>query len=131
MIRGDRDVIRLRNPTEDKRAFRRMLTSADRSVDGICIKLLTLTEAMFTLHRKGFYRKSVHTEERKFRRDFCYGAKLSRADLLIACPRLLDSEEDAKGNGMRNKGGSFLPFYFHVRAFSIPSDPSISEPGTG
>ena len=24
-----RDVIRLRNPTEDKRAFRRMLTSAD------------------------------------------------------------------------------------------------------
>ena len=28
--RGERDVIRLRNPTEDKRAFRRMLTSADR-----------------------------------------------------------------------------------------------------
>ena len=27
--RGERDVIRLRNPTEDKRAFRRMLTSAD------------------------------------------------------------------------------------------------------
>ena len=26
--RGERDVIRLRNPTEDKRAFRRMLTSA-------------------------------------------------------------------------------------------------------
>ena len=29
-LRGERDVIRLRNPTEDKRAFRRMLTSADR-----------------------------------------------------------------------------------------------------
>ena len=28
--RGERDVIRLRNPTEDKRAFRRLLTSADR-----------------------------------------------------------------------------------------------------
>ena len=27
--RGERDVIRLRNTTEDKRAFRRMLTSAD------------------------------------------------------------------------------------------------------
>ena len=27
--RGERDVIRLRNPTEDKRALRRMLTSAD------------------------------------------------------------------------------------------------------
>ena len=31
--RGERDVIRLRNPTEDKRAFRRMLTSADHSPD--------------------------------------------------------------------------------------------------
>ena len=29
--RGERDVIRLRNPTEDKGAFRRMLTSADPS----------------------------------------------------------------------------------------------------
>ena len=29
MIRGDRDVIRLRNPTEDNRAFRRMFMSAD------------------------------------------------------------------------------------------------------
>ena len=29
-LRGERDVIRSRNPTEDKRAFRRMLTSADR-----------------------------------------------------------------------------------------------------
>ena len=29
-LRGERDVIRLRNPTEDKKAFRRMLTSADR-----------------------------------------------------------------------------------------------------
>ena len=29
--RGERDVIRLRNPTEDKRAFRRMLTSADQA----------------------------------------------------------------------------------------------------
>ena len=28
-LRGERDVIRLRNPTEDKRAFRRILTSAD------------------------------------------------------------------------------------------------------
>ena len=28
--RSERDVIRLRNPTEDNRAFRRMLTSADR-----------------------------------------------------------------------------------------------------
>ena len=28
--RGELDVIRLRNPTEDERAFRRMLTSADR-----------------------------------------------------------------------------------------------------
>ena len=27
--RGERDVIRFRNPTEDKRAFRLMLTSAD------------------------------------------------------------------------------------------------------
>ena len=26
---------------------------------------------------------------------------------------------------------SFLPFYFDVRAFSIPADPTISEPGTG
>ena len=30
--RGERDVIRLRNATEDKRAFRRMLTSADQSI---------------------------------------------------------------------------------------------------
>ena len=30
--RGERDVIRFRNPTEDKRAFWRMLTSADRSM---------------------------------------------------------------------------------------------------
>ena len=30
---GERDVIRLRNPTEDKRAFRRMLTSAEQSCD--------------------------------------------------------------------------------------------------
>ena len=30
LLRGERDVIRLRNPTEDKRALRRMLTSADR-----------------------------------------------------------------------------------------------------
>ena len=30
-LRGERDVIRLRNPTEDKRAFRRMLSSADPS----------------------------------------------------------------------------------------------------
>ena len=30
-IRGERDVMRLRNPTEDKRAFRRMFkTSADQ-----------------------------------------------------------------------------------------------------
>ena len=28
-LRGERDVIRLRNPTEDERAFRRMLASAD------------------------------------------------------------------------------------------------------
>ena len=28
-LRGERDVIRLRKPTEDTRAFRRMLTSAD------------------------------------------------------------------------------------------------------
>ena len=26
---------------------------------------------------------------------------------------------------------SFFPFYFHVRAFSIPVDRTISEPGTG
>ena len=31
-LRGERDVIRLRNPTEDKKAFRRMLTSADRFI---------------------------------------------------------------------------------------------------
>ena len=31
LLRGERDVIRLRNPTEDKRALRRMLTSADPS----------------------------------------------------------------------------------------------------
>ena len=30
-LRGERDVIRLRNPTEDKRVFRRMLTFADRT----------------------------------------------------------------------------------------------------
>ena len=29
-LRGERDVIRLRNPSEDMRAFRRMLTSADQ-----------------------------------------------------------------------------------------------------
>ena len=29
LLQGERDVIRLRNPTEDKRALRRMLTSAD------------------------------------------------------------------------------------------------------
>ena len=31
--RGECDVIRLQNPTEDKRAFRRMLMSADLSND--------------------------------------------------------------------------------------------------
>ena len=36
-LRGERDVIRLRNPTEDKRAFRRMLTSANRPPMGKCI----------------------------------------------------------------------------------------------
>ena len=30
--RGERGVIRLRNPTEDERAFRRMLTNADPSI---------------------------------------------------------------------------------------------------
>ena len=29
LLRSERDVIRLRNPTEDKRALRQMLTSAD------------------------------------------------------------------------------------------------------
>ena len=29
---GERDVISLRNPTEDKRAFQRMLTSADQTI---------------------------------------------------------------------------------------------------
>ena len=28
-LRGEHDVIRLRSPTEDERAFRQMLTSAD------------------------------------------------------------------------------------------------------
>ena len=32
-LRGERHVMRLRNPTEDKRAFRRMLTSADRPIE--------------------------------------------------------------------------------------------------
>ena len=31
-LQGEGDVIRLRNPTEDKRAYRRMLSSADRLV---------------------------------------------------------------------------------------------------
>ena len=34
LLRGERDVISLRNPTEDKRALRRMLTSADRRTGG-------------------------------------------------------------------------------------------------
>ena len=44
--RGESDVIRLRNPTEDKRAFRRMLTSADlffptnKIFEGICLALV-------------------------------------------------------------------------------------------
>ena len=33
LLRGERDVIRLRNPTEDKRALRRTLTSADRNIE--------------------------------------------------------------------------------------------------
>ena len=33
-LRGERDVIGLRNPTEDKRAFRQMLTSADQNKMG-------------------------------------------------------------------------------------------------
>ena len=38
-LRGERAVIRLRNPTEDKRAFRRMLTSADRGKLGLSVKM--------------------------------------------------------------------------------------------
>ena len=33
---GERDVIRLRNPSENKRAFRRMLTSADLALLETC-----------------------------------------------------------------------------------------------
>ena len=56
------------------------------------------------------------------RRMLCmwYWSRFIRAKL--ACSRFADSGEDAKVK---------LPFYFHVRTFSIPADPTISEPWTG
>ena len=36
-----------------------------------------------------------------------------------------------RGRGGKKEKGSLLPFYFHVRAFRIPADPTISDPGTG
>ena len=45
--RGERDVIRLRNPTEDKRAFRRMLTSADHPGERHFIFILTVVKNVF------------------------------------------------------------------------------------
>ena len=64
-LRGERDVIRLRNPTEDKRAFRRMLTSADLAADYnyVCSKqkgankwyfIASLLKVSYS-HRQGTY----------------------------------------------------------------------------
>ena len=45
-LRGERDVIRLRNPTEDMRAFQRMLTSADHhEFDDILPMVLSCSKA--------------------------------------------------------------------------------------
>ena len=49
-LRGERDVIRLRNSTEDKRAFRRVLTSADRKIKlkkVVFVTFLTVFSAIF------------------------------------------------------------------------------------
>ena len=62
--------------------------------------------------------------------------------MAIACSRLSDSEsrEDAKVKGTQKVGGAgkgVLPFFclfvffFHVRALSNSSNPTISAPRTG
>ena len=48
--RGERDVTRLRNPTKDKRAFRRMLTSAKR-----LLKLEQNAKTTFLQHESSLF----------------------------------------------------------------------------
>ena len=56
LFRGERDVIRLRNPTEDKRAFRRMLTtSADQNHRNLSRQLLI-----------GYYILNIEVEATEF-----------------------------------------------------------------
>ena len=57
-LRGERDVICLRNPTKDNRAFRRMLTSADqycKKRSGLLCCLYILAQIMF-FYIKPFFR---------------------------------------------------------------------------
>jgi len=61
-IRGERDVIRLRNPTEDKRAFRRMLTSADRTPLYAPTTIKPATEDIFSYDTTPRLQKSKVTD---------------------------------------------------------------------
>ena len=63
-LRGERDVIRLRNPTEDKRAFRRMLTSvtsADLSDVAVLPGLIPNDARIFVIICISFQRSAVLT----------------------------------------------------------------------
>ena len=54
----ERDVISLRNPTEDKRAFRLMLTSADQKIQ-LCPQVFPVNGPL-TYKKAAFLTSSVH-----------------------------------------------------------------------
>ena len=56
--RGERDVISLRNPTEDMRAFRLMLTSADQKIQ-LCPQVFPVNGPL-TYKKAAFLTSSVH-----------------------------------------------------------------------
>ena len=74
-LRVERDVIRLRNPTEDKRAFRRILTSADHHTYNFRESLVTTFNVQSSisvpLDRCGFGGWNIMPSERSERR-LCY-----------------------------------------------------------
>ena len=75
-LRGERDVIRLRNPTEDKRAFRRMLTSvtsADLSDVAVLPGLIPNDARIFVIICIGCQRSAVLTCLREFVVHGCTG----------------------------------------------------------
>ena len=55
----------------------------------------------------------------------------THVDRALASSRLSDGGEDAEDWARHETERYAKKGYFHVRAFSMPADPTISEPGTG